>query len=133
MRQLRPPALHAAGLATMLVAPAGRLEGPDPAASAAREAREECGMVLGALEPVGESWAMPAVSTERTYLFLAPYQASDRAGPGGGLAHEGEDIAAEVLPLDALADMVDKGFVGDTKTALLVYALRHRRPDLFPR
>ena len=131
VRQLRTPALLAAGLATILEAPAGRLEGPDPAACAAREAREECGVVLGALEPVGENWAMPAVSTERIHLFLAPYQASDRTGPGGGLAHEGEDIAVEVLPLDALADMADKGMLSDMKTALLVYALRHRRPHLF--
>ena len=133
VRQLRSPALLAAGLATMLEAPAGRLEGPAPAACAAREAREECGVVLGALESVGESWAMPAVSTERIHLFLAPYQASDRAGPGGGLAHEGEDITVEVLALDALADMADKGLLNDMKTALLVYALRHRRPNLFTR
>lgn len=133
VRQLRPPALLAAGLTTMLEAPAGRLEGPDPATCAAREAHEECGVVLGSLELVGESWAMPAVSTERIHLFLAPYRAADRVGPGGGLAHEGEDIGVEVLPLDALADMVDKGLLGDMKTALLVYALRHRRPDLFTR
>ena len=81
---------------------------------------------------VGESWAMPAVSTERIHLFLAPYQDfRPRQVPGGGLAHEGEDIAVEVLPLDALAAMADKGQLGDMKTALLVYALRHRRPDLF--
>ena len=133
VRQLRPPALLAAGLTTMLEAPAGRLEGLDPAACAAREALEECGVVLGALEPLGRSWAMPAVSTERIHLFLAPYRASDRTGPGGGLAHEGEDIAVEVLPLDALAAMADKGLLEDMKTALLVYALRHRRPDLFIR
>ncbi len=76
---------------------------------------------------------MPAVSTERIHLFLAPYRASDRTGPGGGLAHEGEDITVEVLPLDALADMVDEGALGDMKTALLVHALRHRRPHLFAR
>ena len=133
VRQLRPPALLAASLTTMLEVPAGRLEGPDPATCAAREAREECGVVLGALEPVGESWAMPAVSTERIHLFLAAYQASDRTGPGGGLAHEGEDIMVEVLPLDALAAMVDEGRLGDMKTALLVHGLRHRRPDLFAR
>ncbi len=62
---------------------------------------------------------MPAVSTERIHLFLAPYSASDRTGPGGGLAHEGEDIAVEVLPLDALARMVDEGALPDMKTVLL--------------
>ncbi len=38
VRQLRPAALLAAGLTTMLEAPAGRLEGRDPAACAARGA-----------------------------------------------------------------------------------------------
>ncbi len=131
VRQLRTPALVAAGLATMLEAPAGRLESLDPAACAAREALEECGVVLGALDPVATAWAMPAVSTERIHLFLAPYRAQDRAGPGGGLAHEGEDIAVEVLPLDGLARMADAGELPDMKTLLLVLALRHRRPELF--
>ena len=133
VRQLRTPALVAAGLATMLEAPAGRLEGPDPASCAAREAYEECGVVLADLDPVGEAWAMPAVSTERIHLFLAPYRACDRTGAGGGLAHEGEDISVEVLALDALARMADNGALSDMKTMLLVYALRHRRPDLFKR
>ena len=133
VRQLRSPALVASGVTTMLEAPAGRLEGSNPSACAAREAREECGVVLGALEPLGEIWAMPAVSTERIHLFLAPYRDCDRVGPGGGLVHEGEDIAVEILPLDALAVMADKGLLGDMKTMLLVFALRHRRPDLFTR
>lgn len=133
VRQLRAPALVAAGATTLLEVPAGRLEGNDASACAAREAHEECGVVLGALEPVGECWAMPAVSTERIHLFLAPYRAGDRTGPGGGLVHEGEDIAVEVLPLDALAAMADNGLLGDMKTMLLVFALRHRRPDLFHR
>lgn len=133
VRQLRAPALVAAGAATMLEAPAGRLDSADPAACAAREALEECGVVLGSLDPVGETWAMPAVSTERIHLFLAPYRASDRTGAGGGLAHEGEQIVVEVLPLDVLADMADKGALPDMKTMLLLFALRHRRPDLFSR
>lgn len=133
VRQLRPPALLAAGLTTMLEALAGRLEEADPAACAAHEASEECGVVLVDLESVEGSWAMPAVSTERIHLFIAPYRTSDRAGPGGGLTHEGEDIAVEVLPLEALAAMGDEGSLCDIKTALIIYALRHRRPDLFAR
>ena len=129
--QLRVPALVAAGVETMLEAPAGRLEGTDPAACAAREAKEECGVVLGSLDPIATAWAMPAVSTERIHLFLATYRAADRTSPGGGLADEGEDNAVEVVPLDTLARMADAGTLPDMKTMLLVLALRHRRPDLF--
>lgn len=129
--QLRAPALVAAGLAATLEAPAGRLEGDDPAACAVREAMEECGVALGPLDPVATAWAMPAVSTERIHLFLAPYRAADRVGAGGGLAEEGESVAVEVLPLDELARRADAGELPDMKTMLLVLALRHRCPNLF--
>ena len=131
VRQLRAPALVAAGLPSTLEASAGRLEGGDPAACAAREALEECGVALGMLDPVATAWAMPAVSTERIHLFLAPYRAADRVGDGGGLAEEGESIAIEVLSLGELARRVDVGELSDMKTMLLVLTLRHRRPDLF--
>ncbi len=131
VRQLRAPALVAAGLLSTLEIPAGRLEGDDPAACAAREAMEECGVALGLLDLVATAWAMPAVSTERIHLFLAPYRAADRVGPGGGLAEEGESIAIEVLSLDELARRADVGELSDMKTMLLVLTLRHRRPDLF--
>ena len=121
----------AAGLLSTLEAPAGRLEGHDPAVCAAREAMEECGVALGPLDPVATAWAMPAVSTERIHLFLAPYQVADRIGPGGGLAEEGESVEVEVLTLDELAPRADTGELPDMKTMLLVLALRHRRPDLF--
>ena len=131
VRQLRVPALVAAGLFTTVEAPAGRLEGSDPAACAAREAMEECGVVLGRLELVTTAWAMPAVSTERIHLFLAPYRAADRVAPGGGLADEGERIVVETVSLDELACRADGGTLTDMKTMMLVLALRHRRPDLF--
>ena len=131
VRQLRAPALVAAGTVTTLEVPAGRLEGADPAACAAREAMEECGVVLATMEAVVTAWAMPAVSTERIHLFLAPYSAADRTGLGGGLAEEGESVVIEALSLDELARRADAGALSDMKTLLLVLALRHRRPDLF--
>ena len=131
MRQLRVPALVAAGVATILEAPAGRLDSADSVTCAVREAYEACGVALKSLDPVVTAWAMPAVSTERIHLFLAAYGAADRTGSGGGLAHEGEDITVVAVPLDALARMADAGDLPDLKTLLLVFALRHRCPDLF--
>ena len=86
VRQFRAPPFHVAGEASMLETPAGRLDESDPAACARREAMEEVGLRLGELEPVLVTWTMPALSTERAHLFLAPYRAADRVAAGGGLA-----------------------------------------------
>lgn len=131
VRQLRAPLLLAAGLPDLLEAPAGSLDEADPAACVRREAMEEAGVRLGAVEPLGEIVTMPGISTERIHLFLAPYGAADRVGPGGGLASETESMTVEEVSLAELAAMADGGRLPDMKTLLLVQTLRLRRPDLF--
>jgi nudix-type nucleoside diphosphatase (YffH/AdpP family) len=131
VRQFRAPPFHAAGEAAMLEAPAGRLDESDPAACARREAMEEVGLRLGELEPVLVTWTMPAVSTERAHLFLAPYRAADRVAAGGGLASEHEGIAVVEAPLAELAAMADNGALAELKLFALVQTLRLRRPELF--
>jgi nudix-type nucleoside diphosphatase (YffH/AdpP family) len=112
-------------------APAGGLDGGEPEATALREVYEETGARLATLEFVARCYAMPSVSTERLSLYLAPYEAGDRVGPGGGLAHEGERIETREVALADLAKAVDTGALVDMKTLVLVMALRHRRPELF--
>jgi len=131
VRQFRAPPFHAAGEAEMLEAPAGRLDETDPAACARREALEEVGLRLGALEPVLVTWTMPALSTERAHLFLARYRASDRVAAGGGLASEHEGITVAETPLAELAAMADAGTLTELKLFALVQTLRLRRPELF--
>lgn len=131
VRQFRAPPFHVAGEAETLETPAGRLDEDDPAACARREAMEEVGLRIGALEPVLVTWTMPALSTERAHLFLAPYRAADRVGAGGGLASEHEDIAIAETPLAELADMADRGTLTELKLFALVQTLRLRRPELF--
>jgi nudix-type nucleoside diphosphatase (YffH/AdpP family) len=131
IRQFRAPAFHVAGVETVLEAAAGLLDDEDPEACARREAMEEIGLRLSALEPVAVAWGMPGVSTERAHLFLAPYAEADRVGEGGGLAEEHEDIEICEMPLDALAAEADRGGVADLKLLVLVQTLRLRRPDLF--
>jgi nudix-type nucleoside diphosphatase (YffH/AdpP family) len=121
-----------AGCETPFVeAPAGRLDEADPVDCARREALEECGVRLGALEHVVASWTMPGVSTERIDLYLAAYAESDRVTAGGGLAHEDEDIEVVEMPLAELAALTDAGRLVDMKTLVLALALRARRSDLF--
>ncbi|MFZ5746427.1 MAG: NUDIX domain-containing protein [Pseudomonadota bacterium] len=126
VRQTRTPMLVRGEPDRFYEALAGRVEPGEPVEETARrEAMEECGVRLTTLEPLGGFYAMPAVSTERITLFLAPYRAADRVAAGGGLAEEGEDIDVVEVPLD---DLWARGFaaLADMKTALLVLALREK-------
>lgn len=130
--QLRPALMFACGAQTLTEAPAGLLEeGEAPADCARREALEETGLRLGALEPLGALWPMPGLSTELMHLFLAPYGVDDRVAAGGGLAVEHENIVVAEEPLGDLAAAVDAGTLADLKTAFLILHLRHRHPHLF--
>jgi len=131
IRQFRAPPFHVARQETTLEAPAGILDEDDPQACARREAMEEIGVRLTALEPVAVAWAMPGISTERAHLFLAPYSEADRVAEGGGLKDEHEDIEICEMALDALAAAADRGGVADLKLLVLVQTLRLRHPNLF--
>ena len=131
VRQLRAPALHAAGRPDLVEAPAGRIEGEDVEACIRREALEEVGLRLGEIEHVLTPMTMPAVSTERIHLYLAPFAAQDRVASGGGVAAEQENITATEMPLVDLGRAARDGGILDMKTVLLVWALQARRPELF--
>jgi len=98
---------------------------------ARREALEELGVELGALEPLGRAFSGPGSCSETMSLYLAPYAAIDRIAAGGGLAEENEQIQVLELPLMELARQSDTGQIRDLKTLTLILALRLRHPDLF--
>ena len=130
VRQFRGPVWVAHG-ADFLEAPAGIIEaGESPEDCARREAEEETGVKLAALEAIGGYWSSPGVSTERSWLFLAAYSPTDRAGPGGGV-DEHERIEVLETPLTDLKAQLDRGELADLKLLALVQALRARRPELF--
>jgi nudix-type nucleoside diphosphatase (YffH/AdpP family) len=112
-------------------APAGGLDGGAPEATAIREALEEAGVRLGALDPVAHAYSMPSVSSERLWLYLATYAQTDRTGPGGGLPDEGEQVFVLEVPLAELADQARTGRLPDLKTLVLIQALMLRKPELF--
>ena len=131
VRQFRTPILYAGQDPMLIEAIAGLAEGDDAIACARREAMEEAGLKLDAVELIARGWSMPGISSERMDLFLAAYGAADRVAPGGGLAHEHEDIEVIELPLRELAEMADSGKLTDMKTLALVQTLRLRKPGLF--
>jgi nudix-type nucleoside diphosphatase (YffH/AdpP family) len=131
VRLPRAPAIWAGGPAELLEAPAGMIDGESAEAAVRREALEEAGVRLAALEPLGRPYSSPGVSTERIALFLAPYSPADRVAAGGGSAAEQEHISVVELEAAAFWRAVEAGEVADLKTVALAYALRCRHPELF--
>jgi nudix-type nucleoside diphosphatase (YffH/AdpP family) len=131
VRLFRVPAFDRFGEESLDEACAGMIEGDDPDTAVRREAMEELGLRLGALERVGQVWPSPGVSAERVTLYLAPYSPTDLTGPGGGVDGEHEGITVVELALDWLAARSDAGDIVDAKLLALVLSLRVRRPDLF--
>lgn len=130
VRQFRAPVFLAAQERDTLEVIAGIVEDEDPATCARREAREEAGLALGALEHVVTGWTMPGISTERMHFYLAAYRQTDRVGSGGGVDHAEEATPIE-MTLAELAGMADAGRLVDVKTLLLLQTLRLRQPHLF--
>jgi nudix-type nucleoside diphosphatase (YffH/AdpP family) len=132
IRQARPAVLFAGGPDRLLEAAAGLVdEGEAADAAARREALEELGVRLGALERIAAAWTSPGPSAERITLFLAPYSEADRIAVGGGVASEHEDLIVEEIALTQLWSQARAGEITDLKTLTLVLALRATEPGLF--
>jgi len=65
VQQFRAPIFYSERREHTLEAIAGIIESDDPARCARREAHEEAGLRLNALDHIVTAWAMPGVSTER--------------------------------------------------------------------
>ncbi|HET7521185.1 MAG TPA: NUDIX hydrolase [Candidatus Limnocylindria bacterium] len=115
---------HATGI-TMLEIPAGTLDpGEDPAATAARELGEECGLSADTWEAGPSFFTAPGFCTERLTLFLAT-----GLREGSFEAPEDEDVELSWLSLpDALAAIED-GRVIDAKSVAGILWLGRRLGD----
>jgi nudix-type nucleoside diphosphatase (YffH/AdpP family) len=107
---------------------AGLLDEDDPEAAIRREAAEEPGVTVGALQHVFDVYMSPGSVTELLHFYAAPYGPGTRTGPGGGVAADGEDIEAVEPPFaDALAMTAD-GRIADAKTIMLLQWAALRGP-----
>jgi nudix-type nucleoside diphosphatase (YffH/AdpP family) len=130
-RQFRLPAFVDRDHDGMLLEAPGGIIGEDtPEQAARREVEEETGCRVASLRPLMVIHSCPTLVTEQVHLFVAEV-ASDRPGPGGGIAAEGEDIEIVEIGLDEACDMVARGEIVDAKTIILIYHARFllSRPD----
>ena len=104
--------------------PAGKLDpGEMPATCAARELREEAGLVAGHFEPVGSIVTCPGFCDEVIHLYVATDLRSASTERG---ADEVID-AVETIPLGRALAMVGSGEIRDAKTiaAMMQVNLRY--------
>lgn len=116
---------------SLLEVAGGGLDGKSPELTVTEEALEEAGVRLSNAELVVHVYTMPSVSSERIWLYLAPYTQEDRISRGGGVVHEGEQIRIEEIDCASLAKLAAEGRLRDAKTLILAQALQLRRPELF--
>jgi nudix-type nucleoside diphosphatase (YffH/AdpP family) len=123
VRQFRYAAYLKDGDGWLIEACAGVLDGDDPQTCVRKEAMEELGVRLGAVERACEAFTSPGAVTETLTLFTARYAPADRVAPGGGDPDEGEDIEVIETPFIQALEMIAAGDIRDVKTILLLQHL----------
>lgn len=99
---------------------------------ARREALEEAGLELLDLIPACTYFASPGGSTETCQVFIGRV---DAAVAGGifGVAHEGEDIKAHVVPVEDALDWLRDGRIHAVTTIVALQWLALHRAELAAR
>ncbi|WP_188371211.1 NUDIX domain-containing protein [Muriicola marianensis] len=103
---------------------AGMLDEKDPEACIRREVEEETGYRIGEVKKVFEAYMSPGAVTEILHFFIAPYDETMKAGPGGGAEGETENIEVLEISYDEAFRMIDRGEIRDAKSLLLLQYAR---------
>ncbi len=107
---------------------AGLLDEDDPETAIRREAEEETGHTVGAVEHVFDAYMSPGSVTEKLHFFAAAYvRGTVLDGTRAGLADEGEDIEVLELSFDDALDRIGRDIV-DAKTIMLLQWAALRGP-----
>ncbi|MFC4159303.1 NUDIX domain-containing protein [Chitinimonas lacunae] len=126
VRQFRLPVWLNGHDDLLIEAPAGLLDDADPAERIRAEVAEETGFRVDTVRKVFEAYMSPGSVTEKLHFFVAEYDPGARAGHGGGVEEEGEDIELLELPFEQAVAMMASGEINDAKTIMLLqYAQLH--------
>jgi nudix-type nucleoside diphosphatase (YffH/AdpP family) len=129
VRQFRFPTWGDGHDGFLIEAAAGLLDKASPEERIKAEVEEETGYRISEVRKVFEAFMSPGSVTERLYFFVAEYDAASRAGDGGGIEEEGEDIEVLELDMDEAMRMMADGRIADGKTIMLLqYAALHLLP-----
>jgi GDP-mannose pyrophosphatase NudK len=120
-RQFRLPTFINGNETGMLIeACAGQLEKNNPEVCIKKEAEEETGYRINAIQKVFEAYMSPGSVTEILYFFIAAYTDDMKISAGGGVVHEEENIEVLELPIDTAMQMIRTGNIKDGKTIMLL-------------
>ncbi|AIR66044.1 GDP-mannose pyrophosphatase [Cedecea neteri] len=120
-RQFRFPVFMNGHGGYLIETAAGLLDNMDPENRIKAEVEEETGFLVSSVQKVFEAYMSPGSVTEKLYFYIAEYDVSDKAGAGGGIEAEGEDIEVLELTIDAALGAVESGLIVDGKTIMLLY------------
>ncbi|QUJ77695.1 NUDIX domain-containing protein [Sulfitobacter albidus] len=110
---------------------AGRIDpGETPQEAAHREAQEEAGLSLRALEPVAECYASPGTTTDFFHIFVGLADLPDDATGIGGHLAEQEDIRSHIMGFPDFLAMAERRATANAPLTLLAYWLAHHRTRL---
>ncbi|RYI25071.1 MAG: tellurite resistance ADP-ribose pyrophosphatase TrgB, partial [Acetobacteraceae bacterium] len=110
---------------------AGRIDpGEAPEAAARREAVEEAGLTLGALEKVAEYYPTPGAVAEYLYSYVALCDLPEGVAGVFGAEEEAEDIKGHLLSFDRLVEVMASGEIGNGPLLLTVLWLQQERARL---
>lgn len=122
-KQFRLPVYLTEQANILIEAPAGLLEGMEPAARMREELVEETGFAVSTLQHVFSAYMSPGSVTEKLEFFTGTYTSNDQVSQGGGKHDEGEDIEVLHVKLEKAMAMIADGRIADAKTIMLVQHL----------
>ncbi len=103
---------------------AGLLDKDNPEDCIIKEAEEETGYLVHALQKVFEAYMSPGSVTELLYFFIAEYSETMKKTAGGGLVEELENIEVLELSFATAYERIQTGQIRDGKTIMLLQYLK---------
>lgn len=98
----------------LLELPAGKIElNEEPAQTAKRELKEETGFQAEKMEYLLEFFTSPGFTNEKVYIFLA-----SGLTEGETALEHGEFVETEIIHINDLTKMIDRGQILDSKTII---------------